>query len=40
MFKLVGENIINEKGNAIDVQGGIDSENRNIIVYKPSGKIH
>jgi hypothetical protein len=30
----------NEKGKVLDVAGGIDAENRNIIVYNKHGKIN
>jgi hypothetical protein len=40
MFRLKGQNIINEKGKAFDVQGGLDREGQNIIVYNLHGKIN
>jgi hypothetical protein len=33
MFKYLNGNIVNEKGKAMDVQGGHDSENRNILMW-------
>jgi hypothetical protein len=32
MFRKDGELIVNEKGKVIEVSGGLDAENRNIIV--------
>jgi formylmethanofuran dehydrogenase subunit E-like metal-binding protein len=41
LFKKDGEFIINEKdGRALDVQGGVDAENRNIIVNRNNGKTN
>jgi hypothetical protein len=40
MWRLRGESIINEKGKALDVAGGIDREGQNIIVFNANGKIH
>jgi hypothetical protein len=40
MFRLKGNNIVNEKGKALDVSGGADRENQNIIVYNLHGKIN
>jgi hypothetical protein len=33
MFRYQGAQIVNEKGKAMDVQGGHDSENRNILMW-------
>jgi len=33
MFRLKGENIVNEKGKVLDVSGGRDAENQNVIVW-------
>jgi len=30
MFRLKGAYVTNEKGKVLEIQGGIDSENRNI----------
>jgi hypothetical protein len=30
MFRYQGASIVNEKGKVLEVQGGIDQENRNI----------
>jgi len=32
--------IVNEKGKVVDVHGGLDAENRNIIVWNKHGKIN
>jgi hypothetical protein len=40
MFRLDGAFITNEKGKVIDVHGGIDAENRNVIVWTKHGKIN
>ena len=31
---------MNEKGKVLDVDGGLDAENRNIIVHQRHGKIN
>jgi len=33
MFRLEGAYIVNERGKVLDVHGGVDEENRNIIVW-------
>ena len=41
MFRVKDENFItNEKGKVISVDGGLDNENRNIIVEQRNGKVH
>jgi len=40
MFKLQGNKIINEKGKALDVAGGVDRENGNIIIFNNQNKIN
>jgi hypothetical protein len=40
MFRMKGAFITNEKGKVVDVSGGVDSENRNIIVHPRHGKIN
>jgi len=40
MFKLRGENIVNEKGKALDVSGALDKENQNIIVWTLHNKMN
>jgi membrane carboxypeptidase/penicillin-binding protein PbpC len=40
MFRLKGAFITNEKGKVLDVQGGADAENRNILVWNRHGKIN
>lgn len=37
---MKGAFITNEKGKVVDVSGGVDSENRNIIVHPRHGKIN
>jgi hypothetical protein len=32
--------IVNDKGKVMAVQGGIDNENRNIVVEQKNGKVH
>jgi hypothetical protein len=41
MFRLKdGQYLTNEKGKVMSVDGGIDSENRNIIVHGAHGKLN
>jgi len=40
MFRLEGAFVTNEHGKVMDVSGGIDTENRNIISYKKHGGIN
>jgi len=41
MWRLKGAFIVNEKnGSVLDIQGGLDAENRNILVWKKHGKIN
>jgi len=40
MFRRQGNFIVNEKGKVLDVHGGADAENRNIIVWTKHGKIN
>jgi hypothetical protein len=40
LFRLDGAFIVNERGKVLDVSGGVDAENRNIIVYNRHGKIN
>jgi hypothetical protein len=39
MFRTQGEFVINEKGKVMEVQGGLDDENRNIVVSNKDGKV-
>lgn len=39
MFRVKAENIVNERGQVIEVQGGADKENQNIIVYTRNNKM-
>jgi len=40
MFRWEAPFLVNEKGKVMDVHGGIDAENRNIIVWNKHGKIN
>jgi hypothetical protein len=40
MFRLKGNYITNEKGKVIAVSGGIDAENRNLIVENRNNTVH
>jgi hypothetical protein len=41
MFRLVdGAFITNERGKVVEVSGGVDAENRNLIVYNKNGKVN
>jgi hypothetical protein len=40
LFRSQGAFVVNEKGKVLDVAGGVDSENRNIIVHPKHGKIN
>jgi hypothetical protein len=40
MFRYEGSQVVNEKGKVLEVQGGIDQENRNIGVNQRNNKIH
>jgi hypothetical protein len=40
MFRLKGAYVTNEKGKVLEIQGGIDAENRNIGVNTLNNKIH
>jgi hypothetical protein len=35
-----GRIIQNIRGKVLDIQGGVDAENRNVIVWKRHGKIN
>ena len=37
---MKGSQVTNEKGKVFDVQGGQDTENKNIIAYRRHGKIN
>jgi len=32
--------VTNEKGKVVDVSGGVDAENRNVITYTKHGKLN
>jgi hypothetical protein len=40
MFRLKDAFIVNDQGKVMDVSGGIDAENRNIIAHNKHGKIN
>jgi hypothetical protein len=40
MFRYQGALIVNEHGKVVDIQGGVDAENRNIIVWNKHGKLN
>jgi hypothetical protein len=40
MFRYQGAFIVNEHKKVLDVSGGADSENRNVIIYNKHGKIN
>jgi len=40
MFRYQGAYIVNEKGKVLDVHGGVDAENRNVIVWTKHGKLN
>jgi hypothetical protein len=40
MFRIDGAFLTNEKGKVVDVHGGIDAENRNVIVFTKLVKIN
>jgi hypothetical protein len=40
MFRLDGAFIVNEHGKVWDIQGGVDAENRNILVWNKHGKLN
>jgi len=40
MFRLRDQFVTNEKGKVVAVSGGLDSENRNIVVENKNGQVH
>jgi hypothetical protein len=40
LFRYEGAFVTNEKGKVMDVSGGVDTENRNIIAYKKHGGVN
>jgi hypothetical protein len=40
MFKVEGTFIRNIKGKVLDVQGGVDGEQKNIIVHSAHGRVN
>jgi len=37
---MKGEIIQNEHGKVLDIQGGVDAENRNVMVWNKHGKLN
>jgi len=40
MFRYKDDFVTNEKGKVVAVSGGLDNENRNIVVENKNGKVH
>jgi flagellar basal body rod protein FlgG len=40
MFSRDGAFVVNEKGKVMDISGGLDRENQNVIVHSKHGKIN
>jgi hypothetical protein len=40
MFRYKNKSIVNERGQAIEVSGGVDGENQNVIVWKLHGGLN
>jgi hypothetical protein len=40
MWRIDGAFIVNEHGKVLDVQGGYDAENRNVLAWNKHGKIN
>jgi hypothetical protein len=40
LFRYQGAFVVQEKGKVMDVSGGVDQENRNIVVWGKHGKIN
>jgi hypothetical protein len=40
LFRYQDGFVVNEKGKVLDVQGGLDAENRNIIMHTKHGKVN
>jgi len=40
LFKKDGAFIVNERGKVMDVSGGLDNENQNIIIHNKHGKVN
>jgi hypothetical protein len=40
MFRYKDNYVTNEKGKVIAVSGGLDNENRNLVVEQRNGKVH
>jgi len=39
LFRYQGEFVVNERGKVLDIQGGLDQENQNIIMANKNGKV-
>jgi hypothetical protein len=40
LFRLDGAFVVNERGKVMDISGGVDDENRNILMWNKHGKIN
>jgi hypothetical protein len=40
MWRYADNYLTNEKGKVMSVSGGLDNENRNIVVENKNGKVH
>jgi cell division protein FtsL len=40
MFRYQDNMIVNEKGKVVAVSGGLDNENRNLVMEQKNGKVH
>ena len=40
MFRYQDNMVVNEKGKVMAVQGGLDNENRNLVMEQKNGKTH
>jgi len=40
MFRYQDNMIVNEKGKVVEVQGGLDNENRNLVMANKNGQVH
>jgi len=40
MFRYKDSMVVNERGKVMAVDGGLDNENRNIVMEQRNGKVH
>jgi cell division protein FtsL len=40
MFRYQDSMLVNEKGKVVAVDGGLDNENRNLVMESKNGKVH